>query len=68
MAALPNSNISTSLVANTLQTSSHDVGTLCTHLDDYDITDATILIGDIESTYLNDTVLVTEEVIDDSGW
>lgn len=31
MAALPNSNISTSLVANTLQTSSHDVGTLCTH-------------------------------------
>lgn len=31
MAALPSSGISTSLVANTLQTSSHDVGTLCTH-------------------------------------
>ena len=31
MAALANSNISTSLVANTLQTSSRDVGTLCTH-------------------------------------
>lgn len=31
MAALPNSNISTSLVANTLQTGSRDVGTLCTH-------------------------------------
>lgn len=31
MAALPNSNISTSLVANTLQTSSHNVGALCSH-------------------------------------
>lgn len=31
MAALPNSNISTSLVANTLQTSSHDVGYLCSN-------------------------------------
>lgn len=31
MAALPSSNISTSLVANTLQTSSRDVGTLCTY-------------------------------------
>ena len=31
MAALPNSNISTSLVANTLKTSTHDVGSLCTH-------------------------------------
>lgn len=40
MAALPNSNISTSLVATTLQT----------------------------STQLNNTVLVTEEVIDGSRW
>ena len=29
--ALPNSNISTTLVANTLGTNSRDVGTLCTH-------------------------------------
>ena len=34
------------------------------NLDDYDITGATILIGDVESTYLNDTVLVTGEVMD----
>lgn len=31
MAALANSNISTSLVANTLQTSTHDVDALCSH-------------------------------------
>lgn len=31
MAALANSNISTSLVANTLQTSTHNVGALCSH-------------------------------------
>lgn len=29
--ALPNSNISTTLVGNTLGSSSRDIGTLCTH-------------------------------------
>lgn len=47
---------------NSSETSSDKEIVAFANLDAYDITDATILIGDIESTCLNDTVLVTGEV------